>query len=622
MDFIYVSDAHQLPKHYSNMLVRWWGSYRELKLDGGILFLRSSTCDRSFAQDEEVVVCLQGYIRCKNDRLPSPAACNLLYAHWIAQNRNSCEASNFSGCFSSFVYCRKTHTCFLTTEWGVSYPLYYKTGHSAFWVSSSIVLLGALCGSEPDEVGVAQLMNHRAGLMYGRRTFLKDLFQLKGDERLVYSANSGALQYFYNTNLYKNIDENEKLPHAAMRYWELVKQEYQSALIFDNEVHVAQSGGLDSRLMLAAIPDDKTIYCHTYGESEFYETKIARLCAKEKKAHWKNYPVDGYVLPSIDKINSSIRRCDEFEFGCWLSIFENIDARQQCFLLGDLFEAFSGRGIDAYYRRDRQIASFIDYYVLNREFSFTPFSNAQFQNWKSLRKQEIVRSFKTLDFSAFKLQKKDLVEETLSDFELNCNFISRQDIPFCELFDEAYNWSCLQDRQLVLGKNIVYPMAPGMSNKLLEAGTSIHPKLRVCYRLVDAIFRLPEVKKYARFPTAQVPFIPFSWPNLIKLPVWGGRSILDRLLVKRIMAQQNANLRYRVVNGVNFPKMYQKPDLFDTVNGWFYHDPYGFNALVVESFEKRRNFQKMPLLPMREFGLAALMSKLNALEDLKTLKSS
>lgn len=618
MDFLFVSNTNKLPAHYNRLLTQWWGSYHEYKLDAGLIFMRVTDQERCFAQDEQVAVYLQGYIRHRDSVLPSIEAHNLSYGHAVADCGNSKDNLQFSGCFSAFIFCKKSRSCYLSSEWGGVYPLYYSVDESIFWVSSSIVLLGALCRSIPDEVGIGQLMNFRSGLSYGRRTFLKNVLQLNGDERLIFRNSDDHVQYLYNDGLYKDIDENESLKDAASRYWEQVKREYKSALFFEEEVHIAQSGGLDSRLMLAATPDDKTIFCHTYGDSSFYETKIARRCAMEKNAKWQNYEIGDYFFPSRELIDKSVQRCDEFEFGSWMALFDNIDAYQQCFIEGDMFEAFTGRGIDAYYRRDRQMAAFVNHYLLKSEFVFTPSDKSKFEAWKGVKKDDIARSFAPHDFSTFELKPKDLIEASIADFEVNCKFIERQNPPFCELYDEAFAWSCLQDRQLILGKNLVYPMAPGMSNHLLAVASSIHPKLRVSYRLADTIFRLPELKKYAKFPTAQVPFIPFSWPNSIKLLVWGSRSKVDRFFIRRMMAKQDPNLRYRLVSGLNFPHMYQKPNLQNIVDGWFPNDPYGFKPSVVKSFVKQKNLQKMPLLPMREYGLAALMSKLDAIDELKT----
>lgn len=617
MDFLFVSNSHALPVGYRQILTSWWEEYEEHPLGEGVLLMRTTDRERCFVQDDRVAAYIQGYVRNREVVLPSVSAHNLDYAHAVARCGNACEVTGFSGCFSAFIFCKESRACYLTSEWGGVYPLYYCVDQSVFWVSSSIVLLGAVSSRVPDEVGIGQLMNYRSGFVYGRRTFLKDVLQLKGDERLVCRPDYGQILYHYNEGLYRGISETEKLDDAALRLWGHIKEEYRLALAFEKEIHIAQSGGLDSRLMLAATPDDKALFCHTYGDQEFYETKISQRCAQVKNAGWKHYEIGDYFFPPRAMIDRSVQRSDEFEFGSWLAIFENIEAYGQCFMIGDLFEAFTGRGIEAYYRRDRQIAAFFNHYILQKKPAFTPTSQARFGSWKTAKIQEIERSFAPHDYSGFTLSKKDLVDASVADFDGNCDFIQRQSIPFCELYDEAFGWSCIHDRQPLLGKNLVYPISPGMSNHLLAVTSSIHPKLRVSYRLADAIFRLPELKKYAKFPTAQVPFIPFSWPNFIKLLVWGGRSKLDRFLVRRMMANRDTSFRYRVVPGLNFPKMYHNPKLMELVDGWFRNDPYGFKPSVVKSIEKQQNFEKLPLLPVREFGLAALMSKLDAIEELK-----
>ena len=143
--------------------------------------------------------------------------------------------------------------------------------------------------------------------------------------------------------------------------------------MFEDGVAVGMSGGMDSRILFGAI--EKPVKCLTYGDSDFYETEIARRCARARGAEFQSYPMDKHQFPDKGMMLDYILETEALGINGWLPIIE--DSRPfvpdgMFFLLGDMREAIPGRNIKVHSSREARIKNFISIVLLGRQPEFTP----------------------------------------------------------------------------------------------------------------------------------------------------------------------------------------------------------------------------------------------------------
>ncbi|UJH92500.1 hypothetical protein LZ575_08440 [Antarcticibacterium sp. 1MA-6-2] len=125
------------------------------------------------------------------------------------------------------------------------------------------------------------------------------------------------------------------------KYWEAYKKEVQYCVNYSEKVNIALSGGIDSRIVLGAIPAEKELNCYTYGESGNYETKIAAKLCSLKKGSFHVCSNPELYFPDPKTFRRKVVETEGVELCSWLEITESVDSkREEPLLLGELCEAF------------------------------------------------------------------------------------------------------------------------------------------------------------------------------------------------------------------------------------------------------------------------------------------
>jgi hypothetical protein len=86
---------------------------------------------------------------------------------------------------------------------------------------------------------------------------------------------------------------------------------------------------------------------------------------------------------------------------------------------------------------------------------------------------------------------------------------------------------------------------------------------------MNSIMRLPEFDKLSSIPSAQIPFVSSRAPDLIKDLLWGLRSGVDQMLIKRSMIRKGPNNRQRVLKSLDYVSEYRREATSINVEGWF-----------------------------------------------------
>lgn len=582
-------------------------------LYGQQLLITERLLENGFFEDEFGYAVIQGFLR--DGRLLHEEVVenhHRSFFNWLKEHPSDDLPDWVHGAFSFVYFDKQKEQLVLGTDWIGCYPVYYGMDGEDVMVANGILAFrnSSLCQIDP--VGVAQRLSSSGHYNFGRRTILKPVKRLLGGERVVLDLASKTTQSYFQSGLFQIKEESKK--NSVDRFWDIIRNEYQLALINQTVVHIGQSGGLDSRLVLAAMPDEKKLVCHTHGEEDFYESIIAKKLATSKGAHWHCYPVGDNFFMTRNKIDAFNGMTEALEHGQWISVMENNQRVNEPFVLGDLCEAYTGRYIKRFRSRKDQVKSFLQVYLLRRSLAFTPATVQTFEDWCNHQVEHVKKEQLVFDVSRFGLSHEALLKETIIDLEVDFQCVGSHNIPFTELYDEFWGWHHSRAKQMLFANARFFAVSPTMSRHVLQAASEIKPEYRLNYQLAHLFFnQVKELKSLSHIPTTQIPYIPFSTPNVIKLLWWGMRSYLDRLLMNRIMKRKDPTLRYRVVPGINLVQLFQFPLMQQRVLSWFPNDQLGVRDSVLSYFIRRQRLERRPMEPFDQITAAALESEIDYL---------
>lgn len=534
---------------------------------------------------------------------------------------------NITGTFSSCVIDKSNFEIILCNDLIGIYPIYYLKNHSGFYISNSIILLGALSKCVFDEAGIIQRCLGPEFSNIGSRTILKDCKRLLPGEHLKFDAKGNLKEKRYDNTLYQNITTSNQKHDFHHDFWKAFKKEITYCLNDSQRVNIALSGGIDSRVVLGAVSKEKDITGLTFGGKENYETKIAARLAKIKNADFRNFEQLHLYFPSFEILKKYTLNTEAYYLPSWLEILENVGVEEkQTLLLGDLSTALTGRTISKFSSKKFRRENFIKYQVLNKNYEFEQTSKEGFLKWKN----KIVKSYEfwyhenILSQLQIKTSKKELIEALHSDLNELFERIEMHELPFLELYDELFTWYTHTHgpmaKQILICNHTFYSYCPSMSIQTLRMSSSIHPNLRLNFRFIKKLFKKnKELKKLFSVPTSQAPLVPQSYPDLIKFPVWGLRSIVDEYLIKKLLKSKDISKRYRLFKSINWAKVYQNPEMEKNLKSYFNNNHLGeeFYKSILNQCIQRKELNQWPFANIDIMTAASLNMEIDLIKSLR-----
>lgn len=592
-----------------------WGAVRTIHRASFWLFVPESECDTSLGESEETVGAVSGYVR--QDNLPH-ARCGtvppehihtLSFLHAVADEHNWPLGSDWTGSFGAVAYVRGA-TIVCNDLLGIE-PVYCATRDGGFMGGTSLIVLArtSRCGIDP--VGVLQRITPPY-CNYGRRTMLQGISRLLPGERMVFSGDAAPLRSTFDNSLCAQVITTD-VDAAARMTWECLQREMDAAVGIRDHIAVAMSGGWDSRVVLAGVAHrGNTISCLTYGDANAYEVRIAGRCADAVGAHHKSFSIQGTYFPPYDAFRRLVMETEAFNIPEWysiLSVSRETLPRDTLMLLGDHCQSIDGRYMTAFASRNARKKAFLGSIVGKKE-QLEPSSVPLFDAWKKERIAGLVNDlcrYRTnlspalADACTVEL----IVAESQRDLESSMLRVHDNLPPFVAMFDELFNWFhksryTLSSQNLLL--NASYrAMSPTMSMRSLRFLSTLHPRLRLRRRLMDALARLPEFVALGGIPSAQIPFLSARAPSAVRELVWGLRSGMDQVLIARVMRSRDARKRQRVLHSLDYLKEYKRPEVPSTVASWF--SPTWLRGETYVSIARERG--EMTAWPLINLDLAA-----------------
>ncbi len=566
-----------------------------------------------------------GYLRdlncdSRNSHLHTERAVEQIIAGWPLPEY-------ITGSFSTTIIDIKSLEITLCNDLIGLYPVYYLKNKEGFYVSNSIILMALISGCEFDEVGILQRSIGQDFSNIGTRTILKDCKRLLPGEYLKMDKFGEKVETKYDNSLFQNISSPDQKNQLHKKYWVAFKKEVALCLIDQEEIKVALSGGIDSRVVLGAIPSDKKINCLTFGAKENYETKIASRLAKIKKARFKNFYQPDLYFPSYEVLKKYTLQTEAVQICSWLEIMENVASQTEVpMLLGELCEALPGRNIKKYSSRNFRQKNFIKYYLLKKDYQFEKSTSENFETWKSkiLSRYLIYYREIRLNRMNFKISSEELKKAVKEDLEELFSRIEAHKLPYPELYDELFSWYTYTRmrlaKQLQLSNSRYCAFSPAMSIQVLRNTSNIHPNLRLNYRFAKKLFKeSKELRKFSKVPTSQAPLVPQYFPDFIKFPVWGIRSKIDGYLMKKMMKSKNAGNRYRLFKSIDWAGAYQLPDMEKNLNDYFENNHLGeeFFQNILSQCVQRKELNQWPFANIDIMNAAGLNVEIDLIKSLR-----
>ena len=568
-----------------------WGEVEECVLDSFHLFMAAEDHHLFHCGTATLIGAISGYAI--NNVGPNHQSCPSDFFSEIS-DREWPLGEEWTGSFAAVAYSSEDEEITLCNDVIGHFPIYYAHTGEGFTGGTSLIALGRSLGCEADPVGVLQRITVPF-CNYGRRTLLKDVFRLLPGERLKWKTGGVQVRREYDNSLCSTVTDTD-LNRSSRNVWECLRNEITLAIGDNHDISVATSGGWDSRLILGGLAKGKfSISCLTYGGKNLYETGIARRCAEAVGASHQCFPLEGKYFPSRRQVETLVKETESANYFEWFGIIENArsNGAKVPLLLGDLCESIDGRYMTAFSTRKARIDSFLGGMIGKREV-FEESNEAAFKRWCDEKTSEITSSLlanlKHLSSELTgSISEREIVYEIKKDLKVSFTRVGDNSPPFSAMYDELFIW--FHRIRFLLGNQInwlssaFHPVSPGLSMRFLRLITTIHPRHRIRKRLMNAIIDLPEFDDLARIPSAQIPFISSRAPSLIRDVLWGARSGLDQVLIKRTLKTKNTVGRQRVLPSLDYVKEYRGSSTTENVQSWFsgrYIDGSGYIRLVRE----------------------------------------
>ncbi|SDR68878.1 asparagine synthase-related protein [Christiangramia echinicola] len=533
---------------------------------------------------------------------------------------------NITGSFSLTNINLVTEELIICTDPIGVYPLYYLEHNGHFFVSNSIIWLGAITEMAMDETGVFQRSFGPDFCNLGRRTILKNCKRLLPGEWIKFSSTGERLETKFDNSLYQAIPDKAEGSDLINKYWESLKKELQYCLENKQKVNLALSGGMDSRIILGAIASDKELKCLSYGAEKNYETKVARKLAKIKGAKFDSFHQPSLNFPSVGKLKEYTLKTEGVHLCSWLEILENVPENNEVLLIGDISTAVTGRTIKRFNSKNYQKKNFLKHTILNKGYDFEANTPESFKAWKDKITKKFFHYYnqKNIDSLGLTINIEDLRKNFLEDLFFLFQRIEAHNIPYIELVDELFTWYTHtrfpMGKQVLINSSKFQAYCPGVSIQMMRLCSSIPPEERLNLGFVRKLFRnIKELRKLSRIPTSQVPLVPLSAPHLLRIPVWGFRKIMDDYFIKKLVKEKDPRLRYRLYNSNNWVEAYQRDDLKEVLEGYFEFKYLGENYVnsIKAQAIKRKSLDLWPFANMNIMNAAALNTDLYYIDKMR-----
>ena len=565
-----------------------WGDIKIKTHDSFHIIFPKKYYKLSYCENKNTIGGIYGYVRYDTNEFQNIKEEQLSFSHnsrfirEISKENNWPLGDNVTGCFSAVSYQKSNKEVILCNDIIGYLPLYYAQYKSGLFGGTSLIILGKTLGGEIDITGVLQRISSCGYYSnFGNRTILRKIKRMLPGEYLKYSLFNRKFIKKYDNTLYNNV-QGGKTIDVAMRALTELNNEITLATNNIGNLSLALSGGLDSRILLAALSNKKdSLTCHTIGSPDLYESKLAKICAQYIGSPIRFYPFENNYFPEKDMWKKIVTKTEATGFLHWIPLIKqyiNLKTTIDKYLIiGGITDNLDCRNVLAHHSRISRKRNFYRN-LLNLKHKFHEINKIDYNSWKTRLSTslitEICQNINKLGPALIDTADvKTITENTLIDLELGYKRIEDQMPPYVELLDEIFRWfhysRFFMGSQLLQANSISNILVPSMSLGFTRFSSNIHPSIKLRRNLLNAMVQLKGFDKLGKLPTSTIPFVGPSSPKIIQELIWAGRHFADDLLIKRMLKSKKVRDNERLFKSFSYAKEYNRTNTLSNVSNWY-----------------------------------------------------
>jgi hypothetical protein len=382
---------------------------------------------------------------------------------------------------------------------------------------------------------------------------------------------NGIYLHYSNDNLeFKILDKD----YTTLGKNKPITEEIQKKLVenielytnFYNKFILPVSGGVDSRITLysaLAIKDKNQIIAFTHGEEDDIEVGIAKKVTKKLCIPHFRMSIRG-LYPGLNDISNILSTGLNLLLGKWIPVIEYLNSykvdSKSLILIGDVLDLLRAKNIKSIRSRKNRILLQLGLKKIKPNHYSVKQAIEKINNSYIVSLNQTTELYSKLS-KLSGIQSEDLIKFSLEDIE-NTHFhiMSLYNPEDGYQYEEVFNlfvWGrgSMGNQSRLINQNIPCYVISANRN-YVKYVLNISQFLRFEDKLVHKILKN---SKLAKFPTNQIPFLPYSSPLFLKYVFWATRSYLDQLIMK--VAKKYKWNKNRLIKTENWQTIY-----FDSMN--------------------------------------------------------
>ena len=230
--------------------------------------------------------------------------------NYVSKIKNSHQfkelLSELNGVFT-LVFKDKNKIC-LASDLTRSFPIFYTLQNNQLYFSDDIFYLKNLFKID-DYDGLSEIEFKASNYTHGKKTLLKNVFQIQPSEYLIVENNAIVeSSFFYSYAITKeSSDSYDELKNKAVITFENSFKRFITSLNNRTAV-IPLSGGYDSRLIAVMLKKYKykNVLCYTYGRKDSFEIENSKKTSEQLNFKWifieyNSQLIDGFLDTSAFK---------------------------------------------------------------------------------------------------------------------------------------------------------------------------------------------------------------------------------------------------------------------------------------------------------------------------------
>lgn len=363
------------------------------------------------------------------------------------------------------------------------FHLYYCITSNFIVVATNLNAIYSITGSTMRRSALLLEMTGPEFSQYGRSTVLENVFTLMPGEMLVFR--NGKTERFFDTTI--KIEDKPGRKNLAYELVDLINSEFKSFYQEDNELMVSMSGGIDSRVNLAALlANGKKPLLSNFGKPEYIDSKIPLKIACQIKL-----PIDiidsvSYQFPPQAVIDKIVKETDSLYINQWLSLFDYYREKlppYSFFILGDMCDILRAKGISTLKTRNFRLNHYIKKFFTGSQLTLLPISEERKKRFKLDKRDKILRQVIEAANVYFGEKRNDsLVDEVESDINELFNHLDLYAASFIESYEELFgiftHGRRSMGKQLNILKVAFTPEIPILNLRIIRNVLNFNPVVR------------------------------------------------------------------------------------------------------------------------------------------------